>query len=74
MLLQYPLRGGSKGEAFVIKIPLRGIGGTAPNLNFDKKASLLQYPLRGGSERVAFESYASEGEAFEPGGTGAGCL
>ena len=25
-----------KGFAFEIKIPLRGIGGTAPNLNFDK--------------------------------------
>ena len=24
-----------KGFAFEIKIPLRGIGGTAPNLNFD---------------------------------------
>ena len=49
-----PLKGVLQQRSFLIKIPLRGIGGKAPNLNFDynnfvigSDTSGIQFPYGG---------------------------
>ena len=66
----------ARKRSFLIKIPLRGIGGTAPNLNFDGKSKIL-YPHRrslGGFAGGGTKAGGDHNHTREPpplGGTGA---